>query len=179
MWRAAPLGELANPAHSPNPAKAAWYFLGLQELLLHMDALAAIILVAILFVRPRPGPLAGPPHQRYRHLLPLQATDAAPPSSTSSWPSTWFPPLVVADEYWLDIAAWLPNLPLFIANGLVPLAAILLGLVLIYGLTRLFFKANHSEALAGIFTFLMAGLIVLTIIGIYFRGPNMALVLPF
>ena len=29
----APLEALANPAHPPNPAKAAWYFLGLQELL--------------------------------------------------------------------------------------------------------------------------------------------------
>ena len=29
----APLEELANPQHTPNPAKAPWYFLGLQELL--------------------------------------------------------------------------------------------------------------------------------------------------
>jgi quinol-cytochrome oxidoreductase complex cytochrome b subunit len=28
----APLGEPANPAHAPEPAKAAWYFLSLQEL---------------------------------------------------------------------------------------------------------------------------------------------------
>ena len=28
----APFGEPANPAHAPEPAKAAWYFLGLQEL---------------------------------------------------------------------------------------------------------------------------------------------------
>ncbi len=178
MWRSAPLGDLANPAHSPNPAKAAWYFLGLQELLLHMDALAAIILVAIVFVviflvpwldrrtsdigiyfRSRNG-------RRAAIFNLIVAVDLVPA-------------LVVADEYWLDIAGWLPNTPLFIANGLIPLVAILLGLALIYGLTRLFFKANHSEGLTGIFTFLIASLIVLTIIGIYFRGPNMALVLPF
>jgi len=29
----APLEEIANPAVTPNPAKAPWYFLGLQELL--------------------------------------------------------------------------------------------------------------------------------------------------
>ena len=51
----APLEELANPIHPPNPAKAAWYFMGLQELLLHMHPLAAmilpgIILLAIVFV---------------------------------------------------------------------------------------------------------------------------------
>lgn len=44
----APLGELANPDKTPNPAKAPWYFLNLQELLLHMDpALAGVILPSI------------------------------------------------------------------------------------------------------------------------------------
>src|SRR5438309_10748539 len=32
-----PLAELANPDRTPNPSKAPWYFLNLQELLLHMD----------------------------------------------------------------------------------------------------------------------------------------------
>ena len=32
LWKA-PLEELANPLHTPNPAKAPWYFTGLQELL--------------------------------------------------------------------------------------------------------------------------------------------------
>ena len=40
----APLVDLANPEVTPNPAKAPWYFLGLQELLLHMHpALAGVI----------------------------------------------------------------------------------------------------------------------------------------
>jgi hypothetical protein len=33
----APLGELANPGITENPAKAPWYFLGLQELLVYFD----------------------------------------------------------------------------------------------------------------------------------------------
>src|ERR1700738_525187 len=32
-----PLESLANPAQTPNPSKAPWYFLNLQELLLHMN----------------------------------------------------------------------------------------------------------------------------------------------
>ena len=32
LWNA-PLEQLADPLHTPNPAKAPWYFLGLQELL--------------------------------------------------------------------------------------------------------------------------------------------------
>ncbi len=44
-WIDAPLEEAANPDHSPNPAKAAWYFMGLQELLLHFHPVFGAIVV--------------------------------------------------------------------------------------------------------------------------------------
>ena len=50
MFTPAPLEELANPNHPPNPAKAAWYFMGLQELLLHMHPLAAMLLPGIMLI---------------------------------------------------------------------------------------------------------------------------------
>lgn len=43
-----PLEELANPDRTPNPAKAPWYFLNLQELLLHMNAALAGVIVPTL-----------------------------------------------------------------------------------------------------------------------------------
>ncbi len=44
----APLLERANPNQTPNPSKAPWYFLNLQELLLHMDAgLAGVIVPTV------------------------------------------------------------------------------------------------------------------------------------
>lgn len=47
----APLLGIANPEVTPNPAKAPWYFLGLQELLLHMHpSLAGVILPTIVLV---------------------------------------------------------------------------------------------------------------------------------
>lgn len=39
----APLEELANPAKTPNPAKAPWYFLGLQELVSHSALLGGVV----------------------------------------------------------------------------------------------------------------------------------------
>lgn len=42
---AAPLRDIANPNLTPEPAKAPWYFVGLQELLSHFDPLVAGILV--------------------------------------------------------------------------------------------------------------------------------------
>jgi quinol-cytochrome oxidoreductase complex cytochrome b subunit len=44
---AAPLRDLANPNLTPEPAKAPWYFAGLQELLSHFDPLVAGILVPL------------------------------------------------------------------------------------------------------------------------------------
>lgn len=45
----APLEELANPTRTPNPAKAPWYFLGLQELVSH-SAFIGGVLLPTLFV---------------------------------------------------------------------------------------------------------------------------------
>ena len=42
---AAPLRDIANPNLTPEPAKAPWYFVGLQELLSHFDPLVAGIFV--------------------------------------------------------------------------------------------------------------------------------------
>ncbi|MBI1800630.1 MAG: menaquinol-cytochrome C reductase, partial [Chloroflexi bacterium] len=45
----APLKELANPDHTPNPSKAPWYFMNLQELLLHMNpSLSGVIIPTLL-----------------------------------------------------------------------------------------------------------------------------------
>ncbi|MDH4118941.1 MAG: hypothetical protein OEW30_16290 [Acidimicrobiia bacterium] len=41
----APLREVANPALTPNPEKAPWYFAALQELLAHFHPLVAGVLV--------------------------------------------------------------------------------------------------------------------------------------
>ncbi len=46
----APLEEPANPTVSPNPSKAPWYFLGLQEMLVYFDPWIAGVLLPTLII---------------------------------------------------------------------------------------------------------------------------------
>ena len=89
------------------------------------------------------------------------------------------PLLVAADEYWIDLPGLLPNWSIFFSHGLIPLFVILASMGMVYLISRWLFKANHSEGLVGLFGFIMTSLLILTIIGQFFRGANMALVLPF
>ena len=47
FWNA-PLEELANPVHPPNPAKAPWYFLGLQELVSYSAFWGGVVVPALI-----------------------------------------------------------------------------------------------------------------------------------
>jgi quinol-cytochrome oxidoreductase complex cytochrome b subunit len=46
----APLEEMANPNHPPNPAKAPWYFLGLQELVSYDAFIGGVGIPTVLVV---------------------------------------------------------------------------------------------------------------------------------
>lgn len=174
----APLEAAANPDHSPNPAKAAWYFMGLQELLLHFHPVFGAIII--------PG-------------LGLAALMAFPYlDSDMDVAGVWFRSvkgrwlaalsavlgivltalLVLLDEAVLDLPALLPFLPTFISNGWVPLAGLLLGVIGYGELLGAGLKATNCERRLAIFVLLAASFVTLTVIGIFFRGAGMALMLP-
>lgn len=46
----APLEEIANPTKTPNPSKAPWYFLGLQEMLVYFDPWIAGVVIPTLII---------------------------------------------------------------------------------------------------------------------------------
>ena len=178
MFVPAPLEELANPAHPPNPAKAAWYFLGLQELLLHMHPLAAMVLPGLILA----GIALVPYWDRSNEDIGIYFRSATGQKAAligTGLAVVLVPVLVVLDEWWIDVPGWLPGWPTWLSNGLIPLTMTLAGLAGIYTGIRRHLRSNHSEALVGLFSFLVVSLVVMTIIGIFFRGPNMALVWPF
>ncbi len=173
----APLEEAANPAHSPNPAKAAWYFMGLQELLMHFHPLFGAIIIPALGLA---GLLSLPylsqdmesvgvwfRSRRGRWMA--GASFALGVVATFAW--------VLADEYWLDWPGWLPFLPSYLSNGWIPFALLLLVLMGYYELVKSL-GSSDCEARQALFTFLLAAFLTLTFVGIFLRGEGMALILP-
>ena len=174
----APLEGIANPDISPNPAKAPWYFMGLQEMLLHFHplvgaiilpgiAITGIILLPFLDISPKNVGVYF--RSRRGRALALLAAGLSL-IATPAW--------VLMDEYLLNWNGWLPTWPSLISNGLIPLAVISLPLILLDDWVRKSFHADTEERVLFIASFLFTAFVVLTIIGIFFRGPGMALYLP-
>lgn len=178
IFVSAPLEGIANPDLSPNPAKSPWYFLGIQELLLHFHPFVAAIVIPGLAIT---GLLVLPftdvetanvgvyfRSKRGRSLAMIASGLSL--LLTAGW--------VVADEFIIDWTGWLPSWPTIVANGLVPLAVVGLFLLLLDTWVKDGMGGSGEERILFMFTFLFVALVVLTVVGIFFRGPGMALFWP-
>jgi len=175
---AAPLGDPANPGISPNPAKAPWYFLGFQELLIHFDATFAVLVIPLLIV----AALVSVPFLRYDaelsgnwFLTPKGRRLAIGAAATAL---IFVPLWVLLDEYVIGSDGWLPGAAAVISNGLIPFALLFAAVTGFYVLIRKFFAATRNEAVQSLFVLLFVAFTVLTATGVWFRGAGMSLVWP-
>jgi hypothetical protein len=163
---------------SPNPAKAPWYFLGFQELLLHFHPLFATFLIPLMVVIA----VFGVAYLRYdvpqsgnwflspkgRRMAAVAAVTAL--LVTPSW--------ILLDEFIIGPGGWLPGTVPIISNGLLPCTVLLAGIATFYLLIRKQFAASRNEAVQALFVLLAMTFAALTATGIWFRGAGMALVWP-
>ena len=174
LVKQAPLEEIANPLVTTDPAKAPWYFLGLQELLEHMHpTLAGVIIPMVLVV----------------FLVALPYIDHSR-ANVGIWFSsrrgkrivvlTALYTLIVMPTYIvLDNAFSLRELlrdvvPQWMAQGLLP-GGIIALLVALPALVLWCFKTNTRELMLALFTVMFVSAIVLTVSGFLFRGPGFKL----
>lgn len=174
----ADLGEPANPGISPNPAKAPWYFLGLQELLLHFDASFAVMVIPVLVVA---GLIAIPYLlQGYEMsgewFLTRKGRRMAAVAAITALVAV--PAWVVVDERFVGAGGWLPGADPVISNGLLPFVLLCVGVAVFYRSVQKYFAASKNEAVQTLFVLLFASFAVLTVTGIWFRGVGMILVWP-
>jgi hypothetical protein len=173
----APLQERANPAFSPNPAKAPWYFMGTQELLLHIHPFFAFVIIPLFFF----GGLIWLPfaikegnqgvwfHSEKGKKLALQAAVLA---------IILTPVAILLEEYVLHFEDWLPGWPKGISEGVIPFLLLIGSFALYMFFIKRKYKASLIERLIALFTVCVVSYIVLSIIGIWFRGEGMVLTLP-
>ena len=178
IFFAAPLGEPANPGLSPNPAKAPWYFVGLQELLLHFHPLFAVFIIPLMIVIA----VVRIPYLRYDNDLSgnwFLSPKGRRMAAVAGAAALLLTPLwVLVDEFAAGPGGWLPDTAPVISNGLLPCAAFVAAIIAFYVVLKRYFKASKNETVQALFVLLMVGFMVLTVTGVWFRGAGMALMWP-
>ncbi len=171
----APLRELANPDVTENPAKAAWYFMSLQELLIHMHpALAGVIIPGLLIL----ALMAIPYIDRSKKDIGIwfaSKKGRAIALWSAVYTAFWLVALTLFDQYY-GVRKVVSEPDVFPA-WIVPIA-VLGGLIaLLYFLVRRW-RPNTREVLIGLFTAFAMTYVILTISGVFFRGYGMNLTWP-
>lgn len=179
LLRDAPLEELANPLLTTDPAKAPWYFMGLQEMLEHMHPILAGVVIpalAVLFL------LAVPYLDRDRAGAGVWFTDRRG-RRIAGWTALYA--LIVMPAYVLLDNAFPPRellrdtLPPLLTQSVIPGAVMALLVVLpVVLLKRLGNRTHTREVMTVLFTLLMVSALVLTVTGFFFRGPGFELYWP-
>ena len=178
MFFDAPLGDKANPGLSPNPTKAPWYFMGIQEMLLHFHPLFALFVIPALMLIA----LLALPYLNYElntagvWFASTKGRSMALIASLAALIGT--PLAILADEYLVEVAGRLPTIPTWTTNGLVPLAAVLAAVAAFYVFLKRKCAASNTETVQMVFVLLLVVFLVLTVTGIWFRGEGMKLVWP-
>ncbi|GAF05126.1 cytochrome b N-terminal domain-containing protein [Saccharicrinis fermentans] len=173
----APLQEQANPMNSPNPSKAPWYFLGAQELLLHLHPFfSAVILPLVVGVF-----FFYLPYFKYDNLnigvwfnspLGKKMTIHA---SIFAFVFTFI--LIYLLEHFLHFDIWFASVGSWFATGLVPFAIYVIPVsgYLFYWKKK--HGAKTEELVMTITTILMSSYITMLLISLLLRGKGMLMII--
>jgi quinol-cytochrome oxidoreductase complex cytochrome b subunit len=168
----APLKELANPAVPENPAKAPWYFLGLQELVAYSAFMGGVGIPTIVLLglglipyldreEAGTGEWFGGPGGRSVTLLSVVVGFGAA-----------FAVAAFAIRFgWLR--EWVPAIPQLVITAVNP-GTVLTGIYAGFSVWCVKRYDSTRAGALGLFTCFLCGFILLTAIGSYFRGPNWA-----
>ncbi|MFQ5912460.1 MAG: cytochrome b N-terminal domain-containing protein [Nitrospinota bacterium] len=171
----APLEELANPEHPPNPAKAPWYFLGLQEMVSYSALAGGVVVPAVLIV----GLMSIAYIDRSREGEGLWFTSSQGRRITLvSFVGTI--PLVLLLTYLHEhyaVRKLIPGASQLVVDLFNP-GTILIVLFAIGSLYTWRRTGSSRMGALALYSYFLAAFVVYTVIGFFFRGPNWAWVWP-
>ena len=173
----APLEEIANPNQTTDPAKAPWYFMGLQEMLEHgHPTLMAVAWPSIMVV----------------FVLAIPYSDNSPKGAgkwftsargrritrnTALYALVVMPLFILMDNFFPPRELLRGIVPDFVAQIVIPV--IVLGIIVLLPLLVLRrSRPNPREIVLVLFTMLFISAVVFTLIGFFFRGPGFELYVP-
>jgi quinol-cytochrome oxidoreductase complex cytochrome b subunit len=168
IW-AAPLEQLANPMHTPNPAKAPWYFTGLQELLHYFPPFVAGIILPVLIVS---GLFFVPFSPFFDNVKTREVLDWLR-SRAVRWLAGGIL-IAVISALLIRLHAWDALLPMWIIVGLNLFAAV--GTAMNGNQSRSWLLEKPISF--WIMTLFLMEAVVMTAVGTFFRGPGWAWVWP-
>jgi hypothetical protein len=177
LIKQAPLGELANPMVTTDPAKAPWYFIGLQEMLEHMHPTVAgvalpTVLVLFLLVLPYID------HSRANIGVWFSSPRGKRIALTVALYTLVVMPAYIAIDNAFPLRETLRDtVSQWVAQGLLP-AGLLLLLVFLPLVILLIRRANRREVMIALFTIMLVSAVIFTISGFFFRGPGFKLYWP-
>lgn len=168
----------ANPGLSPNPVRAPWYFAGFQELLLHVHPAAAVFvipLLAVIFLVSIPY-LAYPQTTEGIWFASARGRTQSVKAAVAAVVIT--PALIVFDAYIVKTAPWAAGLSPVVRDGVFPLVFLSVMVVGWALIMRRRWGATLNETIQSLFVAMLTALMVLTVVGVFFRGPFMKLTWP-
>lgn len=177
LLKQAPLEEIANPLVTTDPAKAPWYFVGLQEVLEHMHpTLAGIIIPGVLVLF-----LIALPYIDYSRDNVGVWFSSQRGKRITIWTALYtlvvMSAFIVLDDMFTMRELLRGSAPQWVAQGLLP-AGILSVLIMIPLLVLWRMKATRREFMLVLFTMIFTAAVVFTVSGFLFRGPGFELYWP-
>jgi hypothetical protein len=177
LAKQAPLGEIANPQVTTDPAKAPWYFVGLQELLEHMHpTLAGVVIPTVLVLF-----LVALPYIDHSRAYAGVWFSTRRGRRITVWTAVYtlivIPALIALDNAFSLRESLRGIAPSWLAQWFLP-ALILTVIVLLPVLVLWRQKANRREVMLALFTLMFVSAIILTLSGFLFRGPGFQMYWP-
>src|SRR6266542_3639641 len=180
----APLQDHSTPDCTPNPSKAPWYLLNLQELLLHMDkGLAGVIVPTIWIV----FMMAIPYIDSSREGVGIWFTSprgkrvtifAAVYATAITFTLILFDKLL-KDHGYIDFASkYLPGGKQLFPDYIIPITTMLALSILLVVLVKVIFRGGTRDWMIAIWTGFVCVFLVLTVVGTSMRGPGMDMYAP-
>lgn len=172
----APLLEKAKPMINPNPSKAPWYFMGFQELLIHVHPTFGSFIIPLLVT----AFFIYLPFMHFTELKPgvwFHSEKGKKITLLSALFSTLFTfAFSIVNDTVLDLSNRLPAWPAILSTGLLATLLYLIPVALFLYYLKRSRGANKIEMVIAAVTIILAAYLTLMLTGILLRGEGMQLI---